>query len=598
MSKALIKYWCKTPKDMESLEEISLHNTREQPHSSNCLIASLFLQGSNLDDLSKEIDAIREKTDQTDQQLLFDPYTITQQAILSLQGLIERPTRFLSQSWHQDQQLQLMKKNQLNLAFYLYYITQLQFFYLFEDYENALKIVHEFNQEVQSFIGLLGLAECHFYYSLTLAAWYINANEQEQQEVWKILTKNLAQFKHWSTEDAANFAHKSLLIQAEMSRLSGHVLEAMELYDQAIASAEENGFIQNQAIANELAAKFYLRHGRKRIAQTYMTEAYHAYSHWGAVAKTRDLEQKYPQLVLTILQESAASAHLKKLLQTQIELTQAYSRFVPKEFLQFLGKTSIIDVDLGNQVQLEMSVLFADICDFTTLSEQMTPEENFRFINSYFSRMESVITENRGFIDKYIGDSIMALFNGAVNDAVNAAIAMIHKLTEFNRHRAELNQSQIKIGIGINTGSLMLGTVGGANRMDSTVISDAVNLSARIEKLTREYEVTLLISHHTLAQLNNPEQYCIRMIDQVKVKGKSELVTVYEVFDADPPDLRDGKFLTAATFTQALSLFNERRYREATRLLETCLDSNPRDKVARIYLERCLKSGLHLMQEL
>ncbi|MCZ0900498.1 adenylate/guanylate cyclase domain-containing protein, partial [Microcoleus sp. HI-ES] len=172
------------------------------------------------------------------------------------------------------------------------------------------------------------------------------------------------------------------------------------------------------------------------------------------------------------------------------QLNKAYERFIPHQFLQFLEKSSIIDVELGDQVQLEMSVLFSDIRDFTTLSETMTPEDNFKFINSYLSRMEPVINENNGFIDKYIGDAIMALFSGEADNAVKAGIAMLHRLAEYNEYCANAGCAPIQIGIGINTGSLMLGTVGGPNRMDGTVISDAVNLASRVESLTKNYGVS------------------------------------------------------------------------------------------------------------
>ncbi len=169
-------------------------------------------------------------------------------------------------------------------------------------------------------------------------------------------------------------------------------------------------------------------------------------------------------------------------------------------------------------------MLFSDIRDFTTLSESMTQEDNFKFINSYLSRMEPLIVENRGFIDKYIGDAIMALFSGGADDAVKAGIAMLHLLAEYNRHRLKSGYIPIMIGIGINTGSLMLGTVGGHNRMDSTVISDAVNLASRIEGLTKNYGVSLLITHETFLRLTNPADYAFRLIGRVKVKGKSDMV--------------------------------------------------------------------------
>ena len=281
---------------------------------------------------------------------------------------------------------------------------------------------------------------------------------------------------------------------------------------------------------------------------------------------------------------------LKKALAAEEKLTDAYGRFVPHQFLHFLGYESILDVKLGDQVQKEMSVLFSDIRDFTALSETMNPAENFQFINAYLSRMEPAITENFGFIDKYIGDAIMALFNGSADDAVKAGIAMLEQLNEYNMSRTRPDRPPLQIGIGINTGSLMLGTVGGQSRMDSTVISDAVNLASRVENLTKEYGVSMLITHNTFIQLN--DVYDFRLIDRVTVKGKSRMVTIYEVFAADPPELRQKKLETKTIFEQALVFYNSDRFVEATRLFSACLQINPRDKVAQIYMQRCLKLAI------
>ncbi|WP_293155467.1 MULTISPECIES: adenylate/guanylate cyclase domain-containing protein [unclassified Microcoleus] len=281
------------------------------------------------------------------------------------------------------------------------------------------------------------------------------------------------------------------------------------------------------------------------------------------------------------------NCNLELALDTEVKITEATSRFVPNQFLSFLGYDSIVDVKLGDAVELEMSILFSDIRDFTTLSEQMTPKDNFKFINSYLSYMEPLIVENHGFIDKYIGDAIMALFSEGADNAVKAGIAMLHTLAEYNQHRASMGDVPIQIGVGINTGSLMLGTVGGRNRMDGTVIGDAVNLAARIESLTKNYEVPLLITQQTVDGLRNPADYGIRVIDKVQVKGKSEWVTVYEVFDADLPFVKAGKLGTLPVFTEALSLYNIYNFTEAAGLFADCLRENPGDRVARIYLDRC-----------
>ncbi|GAK54587.1 adenylate/guanylate cyclase [Candidatus Moduliflexus flocculans] len=306
-----------------------------------------------------------------------------------------------------------------------------------------------------------------------------------------------------------------------------------------------------------------------------------------------------------------------KLANDQVELTNAYSRFVPREFLSLLGKKSIVDVQLGEQLEKEITVMFSDIRGFTELSEQMTPQENFNFINSYLHHMSPVIREYHGFIDKYIGDAIMALFPTNADDAVTASIAMLEKLSLYNQGRKRAGYRSIQIGIGLNTGVLMLGTVGDQQRMDGTVISDAVNLASRIESMTKTYGVALLISETTYFQLQNPSNYAIRIIDQVQAKGKSEPVTVFEVFNADPPNIIDAKLKTMVLFRQGFKLYHRTKFAEAqamfTEVLEADTESkqkhiaeakdlfeeilhvNPHDKVARIYLERCeqiLKYGV------
>ena len=295
------------------------------------------------------------------------------------------------------------------------------------------------------------------------------------------------------------------------------------------------------------------------------------------------------------LTKPVSKSELMARIKMHLELSKiniAYGRFVPRQFLQFLNKESIVEVQLGDQVQKEMSILFSDIRSFTTLSERMTPEDNFRFINTYLSCMEPIIIEHSGFIDKYIGDAIMALFSGSADDAVKAGIDMLCQLKKYNEHREIVGYVPVQIGIGINTGLLMLGTVGGQKRMDSTVISDAVNLASRMEGLTKNYGIPLLISHQTYLGLLNPTAYAIRRIDQVQVKGKSELVTVYEVFEADDPDCKAAKLATLEPFIQALSLYEAKDFLPAAQLFEACLQQNPADTVAQIYLERC-----HLNQD-
>lgn len=218
----------------------------------------------------------------------------------------------------------------------------------------------------------------------------------------------------------------------------------------------------------------------------------------------------------------------------QQALTRSYQRFVPQDFIRFLQKKSITEVRLGDHVRTEMTILVSDIRSFTSMSEGMTPEENFRLINAYLYIMEPIVNEHHGFIDKYMGDSIMALFHRSPDLAVRAALKMLERLRDFNGERSADGLEPLRIGIGLNTGSMMLGIVGGENRMEGTVISDAVNLASRMEDLNKQYGTSLLISEHTYRRLNDPDAFAVRLVDKVQVKGKKEAVEIYEVTGERP----------------------------------------------------------------
>lgn len=265
----------------------------------------------------------------------------------------------------------------------------------------------------------------------------------------------------------------------------------------------------------------------------------------------------------------------------------AYGRFVPRKFLHLLGLNDIRKVELGQQVERKMTILFSDIRDFTALSETMSPQENFNFLNSYLMQMEPVVTAHGGIIDKYIGDAIMALFPDSPDAAVRGALAMLDKLEEYNAGRARAGYRPIKIGIGINTGIVILGTVGGVSRMDGTVIGDAVNLAARLERLTKDYKVPLLISEYTLYSLENAAPYSIRFLDRTHVRGKQDNQSVYEVFDADPPTLRISKRQTLKKFEQALACYHLDDIPQARLRLADVLAEAPDDAAATAYLVRC-----------
>ncbi len=293
-------------------------------------------------------------------------------------------------------------------------------------------------------------------------------------------------------------------------------------------------------------------------------------------------------VALVILKLRLAGVALGNANSRLARLNNAFERFVPVEFLQYLHRKSIADVRLGQFARSHMTVLFSDIRDFTTISERMTPEENFDFINSYLREMGPIIRRHEGFIDKYIGDAIMALFKEPTDRAVMAGVLMLKQLEEFNARRAAENDDAIRIGIGLHTGEMMLGTVGEERRMQGTVISDAVNLAARLEALTKEYQVPLLISEDTLSGLQNPEAFQTRFIDRVAVKGKSIPVSIYEVFDADPPKARLLKSRTASSITEAFALYDgQKDFRTALQKIDAAIEEFPEDRILLMHRRRC-----------
>jgi class 3 adenylate cyclase/HAMP domain-containing protein len=272
----------------------------------------------------------------------------------------------------------------------------------------------------------------------------------------------------------------------------------------------------------------------------------------------------------------------------------SFFRFVPTQFLQLLGRRSATEIQLGDSTLRSMSVMFSDIRSFTSVSESLEAAAVFGFLNEYLARMEPAIQSQGGFVDKFLGDGVMALFAdeepGAVTAsdlAVNAAVAMRRELTELNRLRRETNLPDVRIGIGIHTGPVVLGTVGSTARLNTTVIGDTVNLASRLEGLTDRYGADLVISEGVYWGLSNRKVHSLREIAWVRVKGKAKPVTLVEVFDWEQPADRALKTETRSQFAQGLSLYRKGRFAEALHAFEQVAQRSPGDRVALRYVELC-----------
>ena len=264
-------------------------------------------------------------------------------------------------------------------------------------------------------------------------------------------------------------------------------------------------------------------------------------------------------------------------------INASYERFVPKEFLTLLQKKSIIDVEIGDNSSLEMSVLFSDMRNFTMISEKLSPQQSFKFLNNYLDKMTPAINDNQGFIDKYIGDAIMALFPNKPDDAVQAAIEMNKALKLLNKDGAS---DQLNMGIGIHMGTLVLGTIGKDTRMETTVISDTVNSSARLESLNKLYGTNILISGGVRYSLSDSLQSQSRLIDLTAVKGKSALLEVYEVLNPDITDHYSSKLETSKILEKVVKYFFDKKVDSAVKELKKIAKYRKTDNVVQYWVDK------------
>lgn len=265
-------------------------------------------------------------------------------------------------------------------------------------------------------------------------------------------------------------------------------------------------------------------------------------------------------------------------------INEVSGKFVPYEFIGALGHTILTDVKLGDQVEKIVTVLFSDIRDYTTLSEQMTPEENFRFVCSFNERMGPAIRKHKGFINQYLGDAIMAIFPGNASDALCAAIEMQKKVVEFNVERSENGQQPIQIGVGMHTGPLIMGITGDADRLDATTISDTVNTASRLENLTKQYKTGIILSEASLDQITQKEKFHLRSLGLVQLKGKQNHINIHECFSGNTEEDIFKKQKTLSTFNQGMYNYLNSSFGAAEQAFLSVAAVHPEDRTAEFFL--------------
>ena len=312
-----------------------------------------------------------------------------------------------------------------------------------------------------------------------------------------------------------------------------------------------------------------------------------------------DLEMTVTEAIRSYFQAIKLEEQNQLLIKANAELEQkvkTFFKFVPAQFIEALNHSANPeDIHLGDASKKNMAVLFSDIRNFTDLSEKLSPEESFEFINRYLAYMGPVVRNNKGFIDKYIGDAIMALFESSDN-AIEAASEMLKALAEFNKERISGGKREIKIGIGIHTGSLMLGTVGEQDRMQTTVIGETVNIAARTETMTKVYRTPIIITEKTKSDLNKQSAYKMRLIDRVKMRGISYDVDIFEVLQCPDKTIIEKILKSEPEFQKGRELYQKKKYKEAIVHFQACVQACSQDEVSQSYLERCKREEEYFIE--
>lgn len=307
----------------------------------------------------------------------------------------------------------------------------------------------------------------------------------------------------------------------------------------------------------------------------------------------RSFTQDRVTVLNTLTTQMAISLENARHIEHTERLYRATERFVPKPFLKLLNKEHVEDVKLGESIEATLTVLFTDIRGYTTITEGQSPKEAFAFINAYLKVMAPIIRSHGGFINQYQGDGIMALFEQSADDGVRAVKAMNQALRTFNDEQSKLDRPKLSVGYGLNTGQAMLGTIGEEERMDANVISDAINLASRVESLNKYYGTEFLITDSTLKALSDPKKYITRVVDKVRVKGKKNVVFLYEVYFQDNVDENEHKFID--TYEAAFIAYEKGEIKKALDQFRACQKLKPEDKSCPFFIERC---GLLLQRPL
>jgi len=290
----------------------------------------------------------------------------------------------------------------------------------------------------------------------------------------------------------------------------------------------------------------------------------------GVIFLTEERLLWFASIWLSVFLTIAIALHFRSLEQAIREARDTFERFVPPAYLRRIASKGLGAIRLGEADQQWVTILCCDIRGFTALSERLTPSQLIAFVNRLYEQLTRVIDERQGVIDKFLGDAVLCIFEGvdSAERAVTCGAKMLTTVVSFNSEEGRSAEKAVRIGIGLHTGPVILGTIGASDRMDSTVLGLTVNMAKRLEEVTKSLGVDMLISDQVANKLPEGHGHQLRKIGEASLKGCSVPVCMIEVYDQDPPEVRDLKNRVKPLMGEGIELFKAGRFEAALSMFQ------------------------------
>ncbi len=398
----------------------------------------------------------------------------------------------------------------------------------------------------------------------------VKQQEQMQRDILRSLSNGVVSTDKAGLIIAANESAKRLLGLEPEDRLEGKlVTDAI-----GIKEGDFSKWYQDALHAADLKGR--QQYYPDRTLLTTGTEQHSINLSINTIADASDQEQVRGALV--VMEDISDEKRLKSTMY----------RYMTQELAEELLKLD--DAKLGGD-RKEVSILFSDIRGYTTLTENLEAEEVVSMLNEYFESMVEAVFKHKGTLDKYIGDAIMAVFGSPLPleehawMAVQTSLEMRHRLHEFNQRRYTDDKPRIKIGIGINSDTVISGNIGSSKRMEFTAIGDGVNLGSRLESVSKQYGCDIIISHNTFKPCQ--DQIWARELDYIRVKGRNEPIAIYELLGLRSNPIESEKLQVIEHYHKGRKYYLNRQFSFARAEFAKVLAADNHDKAAMLHLLRC-----------